>query len=53
MSALVILYQLFLRVVEGVGSEELDMPSIMNVILGDVFISTENSTVSSGEEIVE
>ena len=29
------------------------MPSIMNVILGDAFIITENSTVSSGEEIVE
>ena len=29
------------------------MPSIMNVILGDVFIITVNSTVSSGEEIVK
>ena len=29
------------------------MPSVMNVILGDAFISTENSTVSSGEGIVE
>ena len=25
------------------------MPSVMNVILGDAFISTENYTVSSGE----
>ena len=29
------------------------MPSIMNVILGDVFIITMNYTVSSGEGIVE
>ena len=29
------------------------MPSIMNVILGDVFINTVNYTVSSGEGIVE
>ena len=29
------------------------MPSIMNVILGDAFIITENYTVSSGEGIVE
>ena len=28
------------------------MPSIMNVILGDVFIVTMNYTVSSGEGIV-
>ena len=29
------------------------MPFIMNVILGDAFISTEGFTVSSGEGIVE
>ena len=29
------------------------MPSLTNVILGDVFIITVNSTVSSGEEIVK
>ena len=29
------------------------MPSIMNVILGDVFIITMNYTVSSDEGIVE
>ena len=29
------------------------MPSVMNVILGVAFISTENYTVSSGEGIVE
>ena len=27
------------------------MPSIMNVILGDVFINTVNYTVSSGETV--
>ena len=31
----------------------LDMPSVMNVILGDAFISTVNYTVSSDEGIVE
>ena len=29
------------------------MPSLTNVILGDVFIITVNDTVSSGEGIVE
>ena len=29
------------------------MPSIMNVILGDAFIITVNSTVSSDEGVVE
>ena len=44
-------YSIVLESGEGCGELELDMPSVMNVILGDAFISTENYTVSSDEAV--